>query len=367
MQLAATVDLELVRVFRVLDPERHVVEHLPLEALAHLAGRHELALLAEERRGVRLERHADRGLVDDEARQRLDVLRHAQRVGDLRGGNAGEGDDVARRRLFDLDAVEAEEAEHLADALLAHGAIAVDDRDGLAAAQLAARDAADADRADVARVVELADLQLQRTVRVDLRRRAELDDLPVEDLHVAAAVLGVERRVALDRRGVDHREVELLVRGAEAIEQVEGLVEHPARARFLAVDLVDHDDRAQAVLERLLGHEAGLRHRAVHRIDQQQHGVDHRQHALDLAAEVGVPGRVDDVDAVLAPADRRVLGEDGDAALALEVVRVHDAIGHDLARVERVRLLEQLVDQRGLAVVDVGDDRDLVRVRTWGP
>ena len=48
--------------------------------------------------------------------------------------------------------------------------------------------------------------------------------------------------------------------------------------------------------ERLARNEAGLRHRAFDGIDQQQHAVDHRQHALDLAAEIGVPGRVDDVD-----------------------------------------------------------------------
>jgi hypothetical protein len=64
--------------------------------------------------------------------------------------------------------------------------------------------------------------------------------------------------------------------------------------------LID-DDRLEAHREGLLGHEARLRHRAVHRVDQQQHRVDHRQHALDLAAEVGVARGVDDVDAVAAP------------------------------------------------------------------
>ena len=51
-----------------------------------------------------------------------------------------------------------------------------------------------------------------------------------------------------------------------------------------------------AHLERLLEHEAGLRHGAFGGIDQQQHAVHHVHHALDLAAEIGVAGRVDDVD-----------------------------------------------------------------------
>ena len=53
----------------------------------------------------------------------------------------------------------------------------------------------------------------------------------------------------------------------------------------------------QAQRQRLAGHELGLRHRAFGRIDQQDDAVDHRQDALDLAAEIGVAGRVDDVDA----------------------------------------------------------------------
>jgi hypothetical protein len=57
--------------------------------------------------------------------------------------------------------------------------------------------------------------------------------------------------------------------------------------------------------------------------------------------------------------DGGVLGEDGDAALALEVVGVHDALGDVLVRGERARLVQELVDQRRLAVIDVGDDREI--------
>ena len=59
-------------------------------------------------------------------------------------------------------------------------------------------------------------------------------------------------------------------------------------ARVLAIDLVDDDDRAQIEFERLAQHEARLRHHAFGGVDQQQHALHHLQHALDLAAEVGV-------------------------------------------------------------------------------
>ena len=130
-----------------------------------------------------------------------------------------------------------------------------------------------------------------------------------------------------------------------------------------AVDLVDDDDRAQPQRQRLAGDELGLRHRAFGAVDQQDHAVDHRQDALDLAAEIGVAGGVDDVDAgALAalggrPFDRGALGEDGDPALLLEVVRIHRALFDALVVAEGAGLAEQLVDEGGLAVIDVGDDR----------
>jgi hypothetical protein len=69
-----------------------------------------------------------------------------------------------------------------------------------------------------------------------------------------------------------------------------------------------------------------------------------------------VPRRVDDVDLRVAVANRGVLGQDGDPALALLVHRVHDAVGHLLVGREDVRLAQHRVDERRLAVVDVGDD-----------
>jgi hypothetical protein len=76
-----------------------------------------------------------------------------------------------------------------------------------------------------------------------------------------------------------------------------------------------------------------------------------------------VAGGVDDVDgdglalgrgAVVE--HRGVLGEDGDALLALEVARVHDAVGDVAMRGEGVGLLQHGIDQRGFTVVNVGHD-----------
>jgi hypothetical protein len=98
-------------------------------------------------------------------------------------------------------------------------------------------------------------------------------------------------------------------------------------------------------------------------VDEQDDAVDHREDALDLGAEIGVARRVDDVDPHRlaargrCPLDRRALGQDGDPALLLEVVRIHRPLLHALVVAEGAGLAEQLVDKGRLAVIDVGDDR----------
>jgi hypothetical protein len=81
-----------------------------------------------------------------------------------------------------------------------------------------------------------------------------------------------------------------------------------------------------------------------------------------LAAEIGVTGGIDDVDSGALPIHRGAFRQDGDAALALEIVGIHDALGNLLVGAERPRLPEQLVDQGGLAVVDMGDDGDITQL-----
>ena len=96
-----------------------------------------------------------------------------------------------------------------------------------------------------------------------------LDDGLVQYLHVLLAALRFVPRPALGRGAIDDREVELRVIGAEPVEQFKGLVQHPVRARAVAVAFVDRDNCIKSLRERLLRHEARLRHRPIDRIDQQ--------------------------------------------------------------------------------------------------
>ena len=124
-----------------------------------------------------------------------------------------------------------------------------------------------------------------------------------------------------------------------------------------AVDLVDHHDDAVTQLQCAAEDEAGLGHGSLSGVHQQDNAVDHLQNALHLAAEIGVTRRVHNVDLRVAVLDGGVLGEDGNAALPLQIVGVHDALHHLLILTIHAALLEHLIHQRGLAVVNVGDDR----------
>src|SRR4029077_7739502 len=123
--------------------------------------------------------------------------------------------------------------------------------------------------------------------------------------------------------------------------------------------LVHYQYRFQAQGERFARDEARLRHRTFDRVHEEQHAVHHRERTLYFAAEIGVAGRVDDVDVHALVVDGGVLGEDGDPALALEVVRVHELLRDVRRGGERAGGEQQLVDERRFTVIDVGDDREV--------
>ena len=143
------------------------------------------------------------------------------------------------------------------------------------------------------------------------------------------------------------------------MNKIVDFVQYFLRARIGPIDLVDHHDRLELGFERLGQHVPRLRQRPLGRIHQQHHAVHHLQRALHLAAKIGVARRVDNVDLAAFKIDGRVLGENGDAALPLQFVRVHHALGHLLVGAKCAGLAQHGVNKGGLTVVNVGDDGDI--------
>ena len=198
------------------------------------------------------------------------------------------------------------------------------------------------------------------------RRRDLVEDGLEERLERRRRVLERALGDALAADGVEQREVELRVGGVEIAEEVEDLLVHLLGARVGAVDLVDDDDDREAELEALAQDEARLGQGALGRVDEQERAVGHEERALDLAAEVGVAGRVDDVDLAdgAVGCRQRTLVFFARIVMPRSRSRSFESITRsvsDLVGAERPRLAEHVVDERRLAVVDVGDDGDVAK------
>ena len=228
--------------------------------------------------------------------------------------------------------------------------------------ELTAHHAAHADTAHVLGVVDGGDQHLRGALGITLGSGNVLQDGIEQGLQVNTGLLQVQRGGTLAGRHVHDGVVQGGFVGLQVDQQVEDLAGDLLAALVGAVDLVDDDQHLQAQLEGLLQHEAGLGHGAFEGVHQQQHAVHHLEDALHLAAEVSVAGGVNDVDLGGAVVHGGVLGQDGNAALALDVAGVHHAVNGLLILVIGAALLEHLVDQGGLAVVNVGNDGNVANV-----
>ncbi len=138
-------------------------------------------------------------------------------------------------------------------------------------------------------------------------------------------------------RGVEMREIELVVIGAKVGEQVEHLVQGAVGLGIGLVDLVQHHDgrRPRASALEVTNFVCGIGPSAAS--TSRHHAIDHGQDAFHLAAEIGVAGGVDDVDAHAVMFDAGAFRQNRDAALAFDVVAVHRAFGRGLVVADRCR------------------------------
>ena len=190
------------------------------------------------------------------------------------------------------------------------------------------------------------DQRLQRRIDAALRRRNALDDA-LEQLVDAEARLGADAHGILGRDADD----------------VLDLADDALGIGRRQIDLVDDGQHLEALLDGRVAVRDALRFDALARVDDEQRAVAGGERARNLVGEVDVPRRVDEVDLVVEPVARPVLQRDAlrldrDAALALEIHRVEHLILH-LARREAAAQLNEPIGQRGLAVIDVRDDREV--------
>ena len=365
VQNAAARDLDAALVLELLDLHGHVVLGLVEQALLELTGTHDVAVAADERGGRSLKDDGQGRRVDLDGLELNGVLGIGVDIADIGAVDADNGGDVAGADFLALGAAQVVKGKELLDGSGGAGAVVLDNQDLVALVDGAGVHATDADTANEVGMIDGHALHGQRGVLVDLGCGHVVDDHIEQRIHVHVAVVGVKAGKAIHGAGVDHvlhGKLKLVVGGAQVSHQVQAVVVGLLGVGARAINLVDDDHDLEAGVDGVTQHEAGLGHGALKGIDQQQGAVGHTQHALDLAAKVSVARGVDDVDLNVLVLDRDVLGENRNAALALLVVRIQDAVLDLLVGTEGVRGTQELVDHRRLAVVDVSDDGDVPQI-----
>ncbi len=241
----------------------------------------------------------------------------------------------------------------LLDTLAADRAVAAAERYLLSLAYCAAMHAAYGDAAYITAVVEARDEHL-RVAFVDRGRGDVVDDCVKHCCDVMCRLAPVRGHPPLLGRAVNGDEIELVLRRAEREHEVKHHFVHLVGAAVGLVNLVDHHHWLEPHLDRLLQYEAGLRHRALESVHEQQASVSHVQHTLHLAAEVSVSRGVDDVDFYALVVDGDILGEDCYPSLAFEVIVVEYQLPGVLVFTEKVSCEEHFVHESSLAMVNVG-------------
>ena len=367
-ELAAALYLEGVRAAGRDETDRDVAEYLGLETRPQQSCCQLRPVPAGERRGVDPDRHRQAGLVDDEERQRDRICGVGERLADRDLVDARDGDELSGSRGLRRDPIESGRDEELGDADPLDRPVAPAPGDGLVVVDRALDHAADRQTAEVRRGVEAGDEGLEGRALGERGCREVGEERPDEDRKVAASRPDRDRsrrlnggEPAVAGAAEQERDVVLLIGRFEFQEQFDRLVDDLGDPGVGAVDLVhDRDDR-QPGLEGLAQHESRLGPGTVRRVDEQHRAVDHREGPLDLAAEVGVAGGVDDVQPPSPEPEGGLLGEDRDALLALEVEGVEDPVDDGRVGIEGTGLAEHRVDERRLTVIDVGDDRHVTQ------
>src|SRR6267142_3597981 len=359
LQLSAAQHLEGIGAVGFDHLQRNVGQKFFLQTVAQVARGHVSAFASGQRGCVYRELDRDGGLVDDDVGQRRGVLEAGVglAVGDAL--HARDGHDVAQFGALDIHALQAAERKQLGDLHLLYRSVEFGNANLFPGAQRAVEDAGNRQPSQIVAVIEVGYENLKRVVLIAFRSRNGRQNRIEQRTQSFAGRLRLVRSRSRFRIRIQHREIKLIFVSVEVDKEIVNLVEDFLRARVGAVDLIDDNHRLQTGFEGLAQDVTRLGQRTFAGIHQQHDAVDHLQGALDFAAEVAVAGCIHNVDLYVVIPDGGVLGENGNAALALQIVGIHDALDQCLVGAERAALTKHGVYERGLSMVNVRDDGDV--------
>src|ERR1700722_2450523 len=347
---------------RVLHANRNVGEQLFGQAVPKVAGGQITAFFSRKRAAVHGKNHGQRRLVDQQGLERKRRRQVDNTFADLNSFHAGDSDKIARANRFRFVPLQSAKRVQLGDARRYHLSVQLADAHILAALQRAVKHTPNRDAPKKIAIVQIHDLNLQHAIRIAGRRGDTFHDGLKQRKQILRAVPDLPVRDTLARIRVDDRKIKLVFGGVQIDKQIIDFVEHFFGARIRAVDLVQHDHRRQLGRQRFLQYIARLRQRPFAGVDEHHNAIHHAQCALDFAAKIAVAGRVNNVDLRVVKKKRGILRENGDPALALEVVGIHHALDERFIGAENSALPQHGVDQRRLPVVHVRDNGDITNI-----
>ena len=124
---------------------------------------------------------------------------------------------------------------------------------------------------------------------------------------------------------------------------------------------IEPNEPGNLVLVALPPHGFGLRLHAAHRVKDRHSAIEHAQRPLHFGGKVHVAGRIDDVDANVAPHAGRCGRRDGNAALLLllHVIHGRGALMHFANAVRDARVKQDALCRCRFSGVDVRHDADV--------
>ena len=379
MQLSSAGYLEGIRGIRLLYHQSNVDFQLLVQTLPNVTAGNVFTGLSGKRRGVDHEVHGQGRLFDVDHLHGFRMVRCTDGLADGNIRDTGYDHDIAALCFGHRHSLETPVDKDLVDFIFGNSTVFLANRNLLGLLQSTSGDAADSQSADVIVVRQRANLQLQRLFSLVRERIHVVDDGLQQRFDVQIAVtlralfdlagtfaddhfirIGrLSHRDALSGNSVKNWEVQLIVVSFQIHEQLVYFVHNFVDSRVLLVDFVDEQNRVQSLLQRLVQHETGLRHRTFAGVYQKDNGIYGFHDTFYLGAEVRVSRGVHDVDFVILVHDGTVLGINGNSTFSFDGIAVHDAIHHLLVVSKYVRLRQKCVYQSRLSGINVSDNGNI--------
>ena len=305
-----------------------------------MAGGDIFAFLACQRAVIDHKIHGNGGFGYLLERNGFRVIRGTDGIADMDIRNTGDGNDGTNSRLLHLHSLKTVKLIELSylDFLKLIRLMMVYQNTFLVHLKSPVVHTSDADTANELVVVNGAYEHLGLRVRISLRCRDMVYNGFKQGTHVRFRILNLVFCESAPGRCVDKGAVQLLIRCVQVHHKLQRLVYDIPWSGLRPVNLVDAYDDGQVQIQRLLKHELSLGHGALIGVHYQYNAVHHLEHTLHLAAEISVSWCVDDVNFCVFIKYSRVLGQDGDSSLTLQVIGVHNTLLYLLVYAEHAAL-----------------------------